>query len=84
VTDLIRSPGWFVLFRDLVTLGLGVFIIVHQTLNNYSNYPLLGVATILLGVPGAANLLWVFRNSATDGLLQEPRSSGSASDSISS
>lgn len=83
MTSLIKAPGWFVLLRDLVTLGLGVFIIVHQTLNNYQNYPLLGVATILLGVPGAANLLWVAKNSDTGQSSQPVPSSDSASDSIS-
>lgn len=63
--DLVKAPGWFVILRDLVTLGLGAFIIVHQTLNNFQNYPLLGVASLLLGIPGAANLLWVVRNSDT-------------------
>jgi uncharacterized membrane protein HdeD (DUF308 family) len=83
VTDLIRAPGWFVLLRDLVTLVLGVFIIVNQTLNNYQNYPLLGVATILLGVPGAANLLWAVKNTDIEQPSQVPPSSDSASDSIS-
>lgn len=82
--DLVKAPGWFVLLRDLVTLALGAFIIVHQTLNNYQNYPLLGVATILLGVPGAANLLWAVKNSDTVQPLPVPPSSDSASDSISS
>lgn len=84
MTNLIKSPGWYVLLRDLVALGLGAFIVVHQTINNYSNYPLLGVATVLLGFPGAANLLWVVKNSGTGGQLQERPPSDSVSDSISS
>ncbi len=78
-----RGPGWFTLLRDLVTLGLGAFIIVHQTLNNFQNYPLLGVATILLGIPGAANIVWAARNGRTELPSAASPPSVSSTDSVS-
>lgn len=58
--------------RDLVCLGVGSFGIVYQQLQGVINVPLLGIYTVLVGVPGAAGALRLLRSVPI-----EPAPSGS-------
>jgi hypothetical protein len=43
--------------RDVVSLGLGTFVVIHETLSGSVNLYLTVLAAFLLGVPGVAGLV---------------------------
>jgi hypothetical protein len=57
--------AWFPVLRDITLLGIGSFGILHQEWTGRVNVALLGVYTAILGVPGAAAILGMFRSSTT-------------------
>lgn len=59
------TSKWFIILRDLLLLGLGVFGILHQELTGNANALLLAVYTTLLGIPGAANLYAIVRSTSS-------------------
>ena len=64
----------FTVLRDLVLLGLGVFVVLHQELTGQVRPELLLVATTLLGLPGTIGLVQLFR-----GKSETPSTAGSSS-----
>lgn len=62
-----RSPKWFVVLRDLLLLGVGIFGLLHQELTGQANPALLLVYTTILGIPGAANLIAILRSTGPTG-----------------
>lgn len=68
-----NTPRWFVVFRDLLLLGLGVFGILHQELTGQPEPALLVVYTTLLGIPGAANVLSILKSTTVAGASSSSR-----------
>ena len=58
--------------RDVISFGLGVFIVLDQEVNQRVNLELLLVALALLGTPGAIALVQLFRGSVEPTRTTEP------------
>ena len=49
--------------RDVAIIGLGTFMLIHETLDMTPNIGIIGAALALLGIPAALRLdAWVRRN----------------------
>jgi hypothetical protein len=58
--------AWLAILRDITLLGIGTFGILHQEWTGHVNVALLGVYTAMLGVPGVARVIAVFRTISTE------------------
>lgn len=76
-----KASAVFAIVRDIVTLALGVFVVVFETVKVDTPSPfLLLVALALLGVPGGIGLLTLLRGkSETLGTPEQSSSSHSPS-----
>lgn len=58
-----KVQKWFVVYRDVGSYLLGIFIIIYQTLTKAVNVDLLLAALALIGTPGAIAAVQLFRGS---------------------
>jgi len=61
---------WSVILRDIAIWVTGIFGLLHQELTGQVNPWLLGTYTTILGVPGAASLVAVLKDSGGGGSSQ--------------
>jgi len=67
-----RVLAWFGVLRDITLLGIGTFGILHQEWTGHVNVALLTVYTAMLGVPGVARVIEVFRTISTNFVESSP------------
>ena len=64
-TTVNPTQKWLLILRDLSLLAVGVIGLLHQEFTGQANPWLLGVYTAILGVPGAANVIAILKNTDT-------------------
>jgi hypothetical protein len=76
------AQKWSVILRDISIWATGIFGLLHQELTGQVNPWLLGTYTTILGVPGAASLVAVLKDTGGGGSSPSaPPQAASVSDS---
>jgi hypothetical protein len=57
----VNGPPWLTILKDLGLYATGIFGILYQLITGEVNAMLLGVFTVMLGIPGATNIFWLLK-----------------------
>jgi hypothetical protein len=55
----VKIRAVFTVVRDVLLLGVGIFVIMFQQLTGRTNWELLIVALVIMQIPGALGLLYL-------------------------
>jgi hypothetical protein len=58
---------WLVVVRDLISIAVGAFGLIHSQLTGQSSTELLAIYTVLLGYPGVLQMVELRKKPPKDG-----------------
>lgn len=63
-----RTPPWVIVLRDLASLAIGVWGVIHEELSGKADLGRLGFFAVLMVAPGVLAGVWLaLQQSGTDG-----------------